>query len=114
MNKSRLATLVRWLKFNAVGAAGIVLQLAVLLALKSGLHVSYLMATALAVEAAVVHNFFWHERFASTVAFQRDYWAGVDCRQFSDDGHPGGSGWAELYGSKCNCDRGVLAFQFRG
>jgi len=63
MNKSRRATLVRWLKFNAVGAAGIVLQLAVLFALKSGLHVSYLMATALAVEAAVVHNFLWHERF---------------------------------------------------
>ncbi len=63
MNKSRRATLVRWLKFNAVGAAGIVLQLAVLFALKSGLHVSYLMATAVAVEAAVVHNFLWHERF---------------------------------------------------
>jgi len=54
---------VRWLKFNAVGGIGIGVQLAVLAALKSGLHVGYLPATALAVEAAVIHNFFWHERF---------------------------------------------------
>lgn len=53
----------RWLKFNAVGALGIAVQLAVLLALKSGFHLSYLLATALAVEAAVVHNFVWHERY---------------------------------------------------
>jgi putative flippase GtrA len=38
-------------------------QLAVLLTLKSGFHLSYLFATALAVEAAVVHNFVWHERY---------------------------------------------------
>ncbi len=54
---------VRWLKFNAVGAGGIAVQLAVLALLKSGLRLDYLPATALAVEAAVVHNFFWHERF---------------------------------------------------
>jgi putative flippase GtrA len=56
-------TILRWLKFNAVGALGIGVQLAVLLALKSGLHLAYLSATALAVEAAVVHNFLWHERY---------------------------------------------------
>jgi putative flippase GtrA len=54
---------LRWLKFNAVGALGIAVQLAVLLGLKSGFHLSYLLATGLAVEAAVVHNFLWHERF---------------------------------------------------
>ena len=53
----------RWLKFNAVGGIGIVVQLAVLTALKTGLHLNYLWATALAVEAAVVHNFLWHQRF---------------------------------------------------
>ena len=31
--------------------------------LKSGLGLNYLLATALAVEATVLHNFFWHERF---------------------------------------------------
>jgi putative flippase GtrA len=55
--------LIRWLKFNAVGAIGIGVQLAVLPLLKSGLGLDYLLATALAVEAAVLHNFFWHERF---------------------------------------------------
>jgi putative flippase GtrA len=55
--------LVRWLKFNAVGAVGIGVQLAVLTALKSGLGLNYLLATGMAVEAAVLHNFFWHERF---------------------------------------------------
>lgn len=53
----------RWLKFNLVGAAGIAVQLAALAVLVSGLHLDYLLATALAVEAAVLHNFMWHERF---------------------------------------------------
>jgi putative flippase GtrA len=51
------------MKFNAVGVLGIAVQLVVLLGLKSGFHFSYLLATALAVEVAVVHNFLWHERY---------------------------------------------------
>jgi putative flippase GtrA len=54
---------LRWLKFNAVGGLGITVQLAALLTLKSGLRLNYMLATALAVEAAVVHNFLWHERY---------------------------------------------------
>jgi putative flippase GtrA len=54
---------VRWLRFNAVGALGICIQLAVLAFLRSGLGMNYLLATALAVEATVLHNFFWHEKF---------------------------------------------------
>jgi len=57
------ATLKRILKFYFVGAIGIVVQLLVLTGLKSGLKLNYLSATLLAVEAAVVHNFLWHERF---------------------------------------------------
>ena len=53
----------RWLKFNLVGAIGIVVQLAVLGILNGILKLDYLPATALAVEAAVLHNFLWHERF---------------------------------------------------
>jgi putative flippase GtrA len=49
-------------KFAFVGAIGVVIQLAVLAALTAlGLH--YLWATAFAVEAAVLHNFMWHQRF---------------------------------------------------
>jgi len=57
------ASAVRWLKFNAVGAGGIAVQLLALAGLKSGFQINYLLATALAVEAAVVHNYLWHERF---------------------------------------------------
>ena len=57
------AGLVRWMRFNAVGAVGICVQLGVLAALTSVLGLNYLLATALAVESAVIHNFFWHERF---------------------------------------------------
>jgi len=57
------STLLRWLKFNLVGGMGIVFQFAALFLLKSVLHFNYLAATALAVEAAVLHNFVWHERF---------------------------------------------------
>ena len=55
-------TLQRWLAFNFVGAGGIAVQLALLAALTaSGVH--YLLATAIAVEGAVVNNFAWHERW---------------------------------------------------
>jgi putative flippase GtrA len=54
---------VRWSKFNFVGGIGIAVQFAALFLLKSVFHVHYLAATALAVEAAVLHNFIWHERF---------------------------------------------------
>jgi putative flippase GtrA len=66
-------TAFRWLKFNLVGGFGIAVQLAVLLALKSGLHLNYLLATALAVEAAVVHNFLWHERYTWADRVQRSW-----------------------------------------
>ena len=56
-------TLLRWVKFNAVGGIGIAVQLVALALLRSWLKLDYLLATALAVEIAVVHNFLWHERF---------------------------------------------------
>jgi putative flippase GtrA len=49
-------------KFALVGFFGILVQLAVL----QGLTVAgcqYLWATGIAVEAAVLHNFLWHQRF---------------------------------------------------
>lgn len=57
------ATFVRWVKFNFVGGIGIGVQLAALLLLKGVVHLHYLVATAIAVEAAILHNFAWHERF---------------------------------------------------
>ena len=53
---------MRWLKFNAVGIAGAVVQIGVL-ALLTRADVHYLIATAIAVEVAVLHNYFWHLRW---------------------------------------------------
>jgi dolichol-phosphate mannosyltransferase len=53
----------RWLAFNLVGGLGILIQLSTLAALTAGLGLHYLLATGLAVEAAVLHNFLWHERW---------------------------------------------------
>lgn len=54
--------LARWIRFNLVGLVGVIAQL---LALKLFLHLGmdYLIATALAVETAVLHNFALHERW---------------------------------------------------
>ncbi len=57
------STFVRWCKFNLVGGMGIVVQFCALFILRSVLRFDYLFATAVAVEAAVVHNFVWHEQF---------------------------------------------------
>lgn len=54
---------MRWWKFNAVGALGIAVQMAALALLVHGAGLHYLIATPLAVEAAVLHNFFWHRRW---------------------------------------------------
>lgn len=53
----------RWLRFNAVGLAGVVVQLVALAAWKQLPGMTTLGATALAVETAVLHNFYWHERW---------------------------------------------------
>lgn len=53
----------RWLTFNAVGAIGIVVQLACLWLLHEVIQVPYLVATAAAVELTVLHNFAWHLRW---------------------------------------------------
>lgn len=54
---------MRWLKFNAVGALGMAVQLGSLGVFVHVLGLHYLLATALAVEAAVLHNFVWHRRW---------------------------------------------------
>jgi putative flippase GtrA len=53
----------RWIAFNLVGALGVLIQLSTLAALTGGLGLHYLVGTGLAVEAAVLHNFVWHEHW---------------------------------------------------
>ena len=53
----------RWVKFSAVGIIGIGVQMGAFALLTGVFRVEYLIATALAVETAILHNFVWHERY---------------------------------------------------
>jgi putative flippase GtrA len=53
----------RWAAFNLVGFGGLAVQLFTVAVLVRLLHVHYLLATAIAVELAVLHNFAWHHRW---------------------------------------------------
>ena len=53
----------RWATFNVVGIMGVGVQLITLAMLLGWSTMDYLPATALAVEAAILHNFVWHERW---------------------------------------------------
>jgi putative flippase GtrA len=51
------------LRFYSVGVAGVAVQLAFLTLLAGYFHINYLIATMVAVELAVLHNFVWHEKW---------------------------------------------------
>jgi len=91
------STLLRWCKFNFVGGIGIGVQFSALFLLKSLLHFNYMAATAIAVEAAVLHNFVWHEHFtwADRTTVDRTTSGGNKLR---------GTSWSRLQPSR----RGVL------
>lgn len=56
----------RWARFNAVGVAGAVVQLATLHELNRWMAGHYLYAAALALEITLLHNFFFLTRFTWT------------------------------------------------
>lgn len=54
--------MLHWIKFNVVGILGFALQSGALFLLTHNARpIGYLVATALAVELAVVNNFVWHQ-----------------------------------------------------
>jgi putative flippase GtrA len=56
-------TLIRWGKFNLVGAIGVAVQLAALALFNRLAPGHYLCATAAAIELTLLHNFVWHLHF---------------------------------------------------
>jgi putative flippase GtrA len=56
-------TFIRWGKFNLVGAMGMVVQLAALALLNRWTRGHYMVASAAAVELALVHNFVGHVHY---------------------------------------------------
>ena len=55
-----MKTLIRWGKFNLVGAMGMVVQLGALALINPWASGHYLAATAAAIEITLLHNFVWH------------------------------------------------------
>jgi putative flippase GtrA len=55
--------LVRWAKFNLVGAVGMAVQLAALARFSRWAPGHYLYASAAAIEITLLHNFVWHLRY---------------------------------------------------
>jgi putative flippase GtrA len=55
-----VSVLIRWGKFNLVGAMGMVVQLGALAVINRWTGGHYLYASAAAIELAVLHNFVWH------------------------------------------------------
>ena len=53
----------RWIAFGSVGALGFGVQFATLVLLTGWLGANYLLATAIAVELAILHNFIWHQHW---------------------------------------------------
>ena len=52
--------LIRWGKFNVVGAMGMAVQLSTLALVNRLTAGHYLVATVIALEVTLVHNFVWH------------------------------------------------------
>lgn len=57
------STLITSIKFYTIGAIGMVVQLAVIAMLHHIFNMHYLLATFFGVEAAVVQNYIWHEKW---------------------------------------------------
>jgi putative flippase GtrA len=57
---SAVDRMTRWMKFNAVGAMGMGVQLAALAVFNRWMAGHYLVATAAALEVTLLHNFVWH------------------------------------------------------
>jgi putative flippase GtrA len=53
-------TFIRWLKFNLVGAMGMIVQLGALAGIDRAVPGHYMYASAAAIELTLLHNFLWH------------------------------------------------------
>jgi len=67
----------RFVRFALAGATGFAVQIAVVALLANWLGMNYLAATAIAVEAAIIINYLWHERYTWKDRVQGRKGAGV-------------------------------------
>jgi dolichol-phosphate mannosyltransferase len=64
-------TAVRFSKFLVVGAAGVLVNSVLLVLFYQVAHVPLVVASALAVEASIIHNYIWNDRWT----FARTSWS---------------------------------------
>jgi putative flippase GtrA len=55
--------MTRWTRFASVGVVGFLVQLVTLYVMTTRLRLPSILSVLLAVEAAILHNFIWHERW---------------------------------------------------
>jgi putative flippase GtrA len=67
-------TLMRWGKFNLVGAMGAAVQLTALALLNRWTGGHYLLASAAAIEITLLHNFIWHQHYTWRDRRDRTAW----------------------------------------
>jgi putative flippase GtrA len=63
MTQNILTTIKRWMRFNTIGMMGAGVQLLLIFLLRTFFHLNYLVATLIAVQCSLIHNFFWHQRW---------------------------------------------------
>ncbi len=80
----------RFLRYNVVAVLGIAVRLLAAWVLVGGLGLHYLVGTALAIEASVLHNFFWHLRWT---------WGATDRLFFRCVAFHAGNGLVSLLGA---------------
>jgi len=54
---------IRWFRFNFAGLLGMLVQMTFMMVATRLFGMNYLLATAIGVECALLHNFIWHELY---------------------------------------------------
>lgn len=108
----------RFGRFNLVGLMGAALQLVLLDLLIERFGLPGIVAAPIAVETAVLHNFFWHERFTwrdrgtglrQIMAVPGRQRPGLACRKYTVDVLPLASAQSAPSGVGRNSHRRLLA-----
>jgi putative flippase GtrA len=76
--------IARWGKFNLVGAVGMAVQLGTLALINRLAPEHYMVATAVALEITLLHNFVWHLHYT-----WRDRFPNLNARNALSAPHPG-------------------------
>lgn len=63
MSQKLLPLVKKWIRFNTIGAMGLGVQLSLLFSLRAVFDLNPFVATFIALQCALIHNFLWHQRW---------------------------------------------------